>query len=99
MSKRSGRTLNYQDRTKLYIKVSMHPRFEKLSERQQSVMEMLATGATLIEIADEWHVTDSMTGLIRDQSFRILGYTKIENGKCRVMKVWEVWEEINGQLQ
>lgn len=93
--KRSGKTLNYQDRVKLYIKLSQHPRFEKLSERQQELIDFLAAGGTSIAIAKLWNVTDSMTWLVRNQAFRILGYNVVEDGKCRPMKVWEVWEKIN----
>lgn len=75
---------------KMYIKISFHPNFIKLSERYQDMISLWASGATSREVSKSFGLAPRSASTNRHTIFKQMGFKVYENRGVRAMHSEEV---------
>lgn len=84
------------DLQNMYIKLSLHPNFLRLSEKYQDMISLFATGATSREVSKAFGLAPRSASTTRHTIFKQMGFKIFENGKTRAMHSEEVMKKLKG---
>jgi DNA-binding NarL/FixJ family response regulator len=69
------------ERLKIYIELSIHPRFEKLPDRLQEALTYMAAGYTDRELSKLYSISHGTPWSYREAIFKRLGFKIYEEGR------------------
>jgi len=90
MKKKPGLKLKVKLRAVVYIKLQLLPSYDKLPERLQEVIDLLAAEASQREIASMMKISHQRVWGLKSAAFMKLGFRVFENGRSRPMSIAEV---------
>ena len=89
--------MNREELKTMYIKLSLHPSFLKLSERYQDMISLWASGATSREVSAAFGLAPRSASTNRHTIFKQMGFKVYENRGVRAMHSEEVMAKLKSQ--
>jgi DNA-binding NarL/FixJ family response regulator len=87
--------MNRTELKKLYIDLTMHPKFDGLPEKYQDILTYFAAGFTSREVSEAVGLAPRSASTTRHSIFKRMGFIVYENGKTRAMHSEEVKNKLN----
>lgn len=82
----------------MYIKISLHPNFVRLSERYQDMISLWASGATSREVSAAFGLAPRSASTNRHTIFKQMGFKVYKNRGVRAMRSEEVAKKIGMKI-